>query len=588
MSYNIKNLHNLLSRNLVNAFYNSIKPIIEGDPITIQDPILSNLIAIYFIKVKKYIKALVYLDRSLILSPSSYQVMNNKGTCHIFLQEYDKAIEVFLSSLNINDQNQETYVFLAKCYFFQKKNKEGLAILKEALHKCEKKEEILFLLASTLQTIGEPEDARKFYLELIQIKKTDAILNRLALCCEELFNYDEAFLYYEEGLKLNNNNTDLLCNLGSLHRSLGNFDKGKELYYSAKKINPNLSEVHRYISVITKYKSKNDEHLQEMLNLIGSAEFKKNQKQHHSIYFALSKAYEDLKDFKTSASYLTIGNKLRKSVMKKKYNIKNIKKHFSMLQNIFSHFSSQANNTFGSDSNKPIFIVGMPRSGTTLVEQIISSHAKVESGGELSYIGNIIYDYFPDNDPDTFVEKVKAELPNHLAKMASTYLKKISNISNILQVTDKLPHNFVFIGFIKMMFPQAKIIHCNRDPKSTCFSIFKNYFPDESLWFAYDENDLVEYYALYKELMIFWKKIYGETIYDISYENLVTNQKVETEKVLQFLSLDWDDNCLQFNKNASKVATLSTTQVRQPMYSTSVQQWKDFETYFPKLFNQLN
>jgi tetratricopeptide (TPR) repeat protein len=514
--------------------------------------------------------------------------MNNKGTCHIFLQEYDQAIKVFLSSLEINNKNHETYLFLAKCYFFQNKNKKGVLILKDALNNCEKKEEILFLLASTLHKLGEPEDARKFYLELIQIKKTDAIFNRLALCCEELFNYDEAFMYYEEGLKLNNNNTDLLCNLGSLHRSLGNFEKGKELYYSAKKINPNLSEVHRYISVITKYKSKNDEHLQEMLNVIGSAEFKKNQKQHHSIYFALSKAYEDLKDFKTSASYLTIGNKLRKSVMKKKYNIENIKKHFSMLQNIFSYFSSQANNTFGSDSNKPIFIVGMPRSGTTLVEQIISSHAKVESGGELSYIGNIIYDYFPDNDPDTFVEKVKAELPNHLPEMASIYLKKISNISNILQVTDKLPHNFVFIGFIKMMFPQAKIIHCNRDAKSTCFSIFKNYFPDESLWFAYDENDLVEYYALYKELMIFWKKIYGETIYDISYENLVTNQKVETEKVLQFLSLDWDDNCLQFNKNVSKVATLSTTQVRQPMYSTSVQQWKDFETYFPKLFNQLN
>ena len=336
MSYNIKNLHNLLSRNLLNAFYNSIKPIIEGDPSTIQDPVLLNLIAIYFIKVKKYIKALIYLDRCLILNPSSYQVMNNKGSCHIFLQEYDKAKEVFLSSLNINDQHQETYVFLGKCYFFQKNNKEGIAVLKSALKKCDKKEEILFLLASTLHTLGEPEDARKFYLELIQIKKTDAILNRLALCCEELFNYDEAFLYYEEGLKLNNSNTDLLCNLGSLHRSLGNFEKGKELYYSAKKINPNLSEVHRYISVITKYKSKNDEHLQEMLNLIGSVDFKKNQKKYHSIYFALSKAYEDLKDFKTSASYLTIGNKLRKSVMKKKYNIENIKKHFFMLQNIFA------------------------------------------------------------------------------------------------------------------------------------------------------------------------------------------------------------------------------------------------------------
>ena len=588
MTYNIKNLHSLLSRNLLNAFYNSIKPIIEGNSNNIQDPALLNLIAVYFIKTKKYIKALIYLDRSLIINPSIYQVINNKGTCHIFLNEYDKAKEVFLSSLKINDKNQETYLFLAKCFFFQKKNKEGITTLKEALLKCDKKEEILFLLASTLHSLGEPEDARKFYLELIQIKKTDAILNRLALCCEELFNYDEAFLYYEEGLKLNSSNTDLLCNLGSLHRSLGNFEKGKNLYYKAKKINPYLSEVHRYISVITKYKSTNDEHLQEMLNLIGNANFKKDQKKHHSIYFALSKAYEDLKDFKASASYLSIGNKLRKSLMKKKYNIQNIKTHFSMLKNIFTYFSSQQNNNFGSNSNKPIFIVGMPRSGTTLVEQIISSHTKVESGGELSYVGNIIYDYFPDNDPVLFVKKVQDELPNHVSDMASKYLGKIANISKTLQVTDKLPHNFVFIGFIKMMFPQAKIIHCNRDAKSTCFSIFKNYFPDESLWFAYDENDLAEYYALYKELMIFWKKIYGETIYDISYEHLVANQKEETEKLLKFLSLDWEENCLQFDKNVSKVATLSTSQVRQPMYSTSVQQWKDFETYFPKLFNQLN
>ena len=210
MTYNIKNLHSLLSRNLFNAFYNSIKPIIEGNPDNIQDPALLNLIAVYFIKTKKYIKALIYLDRSLIINPSIYQVINNKGTCHIFLNEYDKAKEVFLSSLKINDKNQETYLFLAKCFFFQKKNKEGISTLKEALLKCDKKEEILFLLASTLHSLGEPEDARKFYLELIQIKKTDAILNRLALCCEELFNYDEAFLYYEEGLKLNYNNTDLL------------------------------------------------------------------------------------------------------------------------------------------------------------------------------------------------------------------------------------------------------------------------------------------------------------------------------------------------------------------------------------------
>ena len=471
--------------------------------------------------------------------------------------------------------------------FPKKKNKKGIETLKNGLDKSHSNSNILFMLASTNYSLGNYVEAKKYYLELAKKIKTDKVCNRIGLTFEALFDFKNSQLYYEEGLLINPNNTDILCNLGSLFRSLGDFEKGLELYKKAKHINQFLPEVHRYISVITKYKSKEDSHLQEMLNLISSDEVKKNQVKYHQIYFALSKAYEDLKDFKKSVSFLNIGNKLRKQTINKKYTLENVKIHFSILKEIFDYFRDQNIILSGSNSIKPIFILGMPRSGTTLVEQIISSHQKVDSGGELDYIGNIIYDYFPDTDIKTFALKNKLDLPNKIQEMASIYLDKLSIISSNFFVTDKLPHNFVFIGFIKSMFPNCKIIHCIRDARSTCLSIYKNYFPDDSLWFAYDENDLTSYYKLYEDLMSYWNTYYEKSIYKINYEQLVSNQEEETKKILKFLELDWDKNCLEFNKNKAKVATLSTSQVRQPIYKSSIEQWKLYENLIPNLFKKL-
>ena len=166
---------------------------------------------------------------------------------------------------------------------------------------------------------------------------------------------------------------------------------------------------------------------------------------------------------------------------------------------------------------------------------------------------------------------------NNLVQIQNEYLDKIKFFNykeNVL--TDKAPLNFKWIGFIKILFPNAKIIHCDRDAMDTCFSIFKNYFQSYGLSFGYDIKKLGKFYNLYKDLINFWINKYPNQIYNLSYEKMISNQKQETEKLLSFCNLDWDENCLSPHKNRKTVATASLAQVRSPVYNSSIKRWEKF------------
>ena len=204
----------------------------------------------------------------------------------------------------------------------------------------------------------------------------------------------------------------------------------------------------------------------------------------------------------------------------------------------------------------------MPRSGTSLTEQILSAHKDVYGAGELKFLGESIKknllkeNKFVNNSSDNLVQ------------VQNEYLDKIESLNykeNVL--TDKAPLNFKWIGFIKTIFPYAKIVHCDRDAMDTCFSNFKNSFQSYSLAFCYDLEKLGKFFNLYKDLMNFWINKYPDQIYNLSYEKLINDQKQETEKLLSFCNLDWDENCLSPHKNKKTVATASLAQVRSPIYS---------------------
>jgi len=217
----------------------------------------------------------------------------------------------------------------------------------------------------------------------------------------------------------------------------------------------------------------------------------------------------------------------------------------------------------------------MPRSGTTLAEQIISAHSKVFGAGELNTLGDSIQKTLIENNK--FVHSLK-EIPHaKLLEIQQTYFNRINSFNYKESfLTDKAPLNFRWIGFIKIMFPNAKIVHCDRNPMDVCYSNFKNSFQSYSLSFCYDLKKLGTFYNLYKDLMLYWNQTLPDFIYNLSYEKLIENQKHETEKLLQFCDLDWDDNCMNPHKNKKIVATASLAQVRSPIYKSSVRKWENY------------
>ena len=239
------------------------------------------------------------------------------------------------------------------------------------------------------------------------------------------------------------------------------------------------------------------------------------------------------------------------------------------------------------DSNI-IFICGMPRSGTTLVEQIIASHKKVSGAGELIYLQKSIEKNFFNNDmlnEQTVREDIFAER----TKLNDDYYELL-NLHNVKSnyITDKAPQNFRWIGFIKIFFPNSKIIHCTRNSRDICLSIFKNSFASTDMNWSYTQENIAKYYNLYKDIMKFWNETIGEFIYEINYEKLIKNKDNEIKNLLDFCNLEFDPACLNHHKKTkTPIKTVSVAQARKPIYSSSVDKNKFYESNLSKMFSML-
>jgi hypothetical protein len=225
----------------------------------------------------------------------------------------------------------------------------------------------------------------------------------------------------------------------------------------------------------------------------------------------------------------------------------------------------------------PIFIVGMPRSGTTLVEQIISSHSLVTGAGELSYATQ-----FGAAIATGFSEANYAALLDFRHK----YLAKLKNVSGSnLIVTDKMPQNFRYIGLLCAAFPEAKIVHVQRNPAAVCWANYKQYFASKNIGYCCAIDDVISYHKLYRNLMDFWTTALSDRIYNLDYERLTVNQESETRQLIDYLGLDWDDKCLSPQKNTRSVATASNLQVRKKVYQGSSEQWKEYKPFLNGAFD---
>lgn len=473
---------------------------------------------------------------------------------------------------------------------------------------------LMNLMGSAFQNINELDYARETFLRITKIDpKNISAYNNLGNVLKNQKNYSSAFEYYFKALELNPNYSKTILNLGNLNFELNKYEEAIKLYKKALLIEKRLTLAHynlglayqslgefenakkhlqdlliqapeltiadKIISRITKYKEQ-DPHLKSMIEKLQKHKLDDIQKT--NLYFAIGKAYEDIKDYKRSFENLKKANDLKYSLTN--YKIEVDLKNFETIKNFFKKGKNESINPI--DEKKMIFIVGMPRSGTSLVEQILASHSKVYGCGELMFLEDIMRKKVFDNK-EISISKLDSIDDLTLVEIGKDYMNKVKYYDNEHQfLTDKAPLNFRWIGHIKIMFPNSKIIHCNRFAKDNCLSLYKNSFDDGLDW-TYNQDSLVRYYKGYEDIMQFWQKIFPEYIYNINYEKLIEEPKKNVEELLKYCDLEFEEKCLEFYKNKRPIKTVSAAQAREPIYKSSVSSYKNYEKFMEEFFSKL-
>lgn len=371
--------------------------------------------------------------------------------------------------------------------------------------------------------------------------------------------------------------------LANVLKSIGDFDEARALYQDVISQQPDYTQAHFSYSGIHTYTEPDDPHLEVMLKLYQGKQLSDESRIHLS--FALAKAYENIGDFANAFHHLEAGNELRKREFN--YDIESDRALIGSIIRGFSRDAIAGVPVKPDLSKRPIFILGMPRSGTSLVEKILASHSEVHAGGELDYIFSLGSSLFLSQSNFQF-----APLTSYPARsfelFASHYLEQLALLdSHSPRVTDKMPFNFMMIGLIRLMLPNAKIIHCARDARDTCLSIYKQNFTTGNYRFAYDLTAIGQFYREYQALMSHWHEMFPGAIYDLNYEALTQSPETEIRKLLAACDLDWQDDCLRFHRSKGVVRTASAFQARQPMYTSSVKLWEKYQPALQPLLDAL-
>jgi hypothetical protein len=295
------------------------------------------------------------------------------------------------------------------------------------------------------------------------------------------------------------------------------------------------------------------------------------------LHFALGKCYDDINEHSTAFKHYQQGCQLKRGRIN--YNADDQTRFFDNLINIFDKSMFKSLRQFANTSDFPIFVLGMPRSGTTLTEQIIASHPNVFGAGELHHF--IEYSNISVNTPSGSVfypDNLKLLSDEQLSKIGTQYVERLRKYSaDAEHVTDKMPGNFANLGLIHALLPNAKIIHIERNAFDNCLSCYTRLF-QHGQNFTYDLTELGRYYADYRRLMQHWRKVLPKDAFlDVSYEELVADTETQARRIIDYCGLEWDANCLEFHKMERQVRTASVTQVRQPIYKTSLERWRFFE-----------
>ena len=515
--------------------------------------------------------------QAIVLKPDYVEAHSNLGNTLQELGKLDESEASYRQAIALKPDYVEAHSNLGNTLQELGKLDESEASYTQAIALKPDYAEAHSNLGGTLLKLGRLGEAEASYRQAIALKPDSAEAHsNLGGTLLKLGRLDEAEASCRQAIALKPDFAEAHSNLGGTLQELGRLDEAEANYTQAIALKPDFAEAHRILTSMKIFDAQ-DEQYSKMQELYLDKNISEEQRCH--INFGLAKACEDLGDFEQAFAHYSEGNLLRKKLLN--YDINQDVELFKQIK--FNYPRIEKNSLESDKLSKnlmPIFIVGMPRSGTTLVEQIISSHLQVTGAGELSFatqFGALIARGLSDANNES------------LLNFRGEYLKKLQNVSNgSFIVTDKMPQNFLYIGLLAAVFPEAKIVHVKRKHAAVCWANYKQYFTSKSIGYCYELCDILTYHKLYENLMEFWGKRLSNRIYNIDYELLTVNQESETRQLIEYLGLVWDENCLLPQNNMRSVATASNLQVRQKVYQGSSEQWKKYELYLNGAFDYLD
>ena len=396
-------------------------------------------------------------------------------------------------------------------------------------------------------------------------------------------DYEAAVTAFETALNKQADNGGALAGLGHALKTIGRQEQAIDRYRSCVQSYPAFGEAWWSLANLKTFRFSDDE-VAVMEQHVDQERL--NDETRVNINFALGKAYEDRSDYDKAFHRYDSGNKLRRA--HENYDpVQNEALHDQIIEAITPQFIEE-NAAHAEQRNDPIFIVGLPRSGSTLIEQILASHSQVDGTHELPDLPRVIRTINQwQIHGKGYPVAVPLLEPVHIKELGEQYLNATDRYrKGAPRFTDKMPNNFSMVGLLALILPNAKIINARRHPLDSCMGSYKQLFY-RGQSFTYDLVELGEYYLEYQRIMDHWNKILPGRVLDVHYENMVVNQEEETRRLIEFCELPWEDACLRFYETERAVNTASSEQVRQPIYSKSINAWRRFENHLGPLVEVL-
>jgi tetratricopeptide (TPR) repeat protein len=560
-------------------------------------------------------------SRAVAVKPDSADAFAQLGMAHSALSRDDEAIACYQKALSINPEHVVVLHALGVVLHRRGQTDEAIEHVKRAIAIKPDFAEAHFTLGKFLQLLDRFVEAMKHYVEVMKAEPRNvAVYNNLAVVLTKLKRFDKAISLYELALTIDPNYMEAHYNLGNALQALnrteeaiaqtekalrldpsraaahnnlgaalqkvGRLEDAGKAYERALELEPRRARIHHNLAHLRRF-TPGDPRLAALEKLAEDVATLSAEDQ-ISLHFSLGKAYGDLGLHERSFQHLREGNALKRTHVT--YPEKEVLSRFERIQTTFTRELMQQKSGAGDRSDTPVFVFGMPRSGTTLVEQILASHSRIHGAGEIETFNQTIMNFRDRHGVAAeFPEFFPAMSPDALRGLGSDYVDLTKSAAPAAErIVDKLPRNFIYVGLIHLALPHARFIHVRRDPLDTCFSCFSLLFTGPQS-FAYDLGELGRYYRGYAALMEHWRGVLPQGVMvEVQYEALVADLEGHARALIAHCGLPWEDACLAFHENKREVKTASSVQVRQPVYQTSVGRWRPYEAFLQPLITALN